>query len=377
MIDPQNPIAAATHPDPYYRRLRERQPLYFDPGCGLWVATSAAMAAAILEDGRCRIRPAAQLVPPGLATTPIAPVFSALLRMTDGDFQQRMKAAVIAALSQIDPQHLQAVIDEAVATLDLGGDIHRLLPQMQYRLPAQVMARLLGVDAHTCHEMTATVGAFVAAMASGASLDEIECGCHAMRALLAILKAAAEAPVTQNITLALLQQASAQGLAVDQALANVLGFLMQSFDATAGLIGNGFLALMELQEDAPADWGIFVDEVLRYDPPVQNTRRVVAQEIEIAGQVLQPNETVLLVLAAANRDPALNVDPDTFRLDRADRRVMTFGHGRHACPGSFIARTIAATALRGIAQHRRQPQQFVGRIVYRPLPNARIPEFAA
>jgi len=383
--DPQDPIAAATHPDPYpyYRRLRETQPLYFDRDCGFWVASGVPAIRAVLESAHCHIRPPAQPVPPNLAGTGIAPVFTSLVRMTDGDFHRRMKAAVVAGLAQVDGVVLQAIIDEGLAALVPAGtaDLRMLLADLQYRLPAFVIARLLGIEAGDCHNAATRVAPFVAAMAAGASGERVEQGCQAAQMLLAMLTKAGETPTSApaNLTITLLRQAREQGLGPQDALANCLGFLMQTFDATAGLIGNGFLALARLPcGSGGLDWEDFVDEVLRYDPPVQNTRRIIAQDIMIDGHVLKAGDAVVLVLAAANRDPSLNPDPDMFRLIRVDRRLMTFGHGRHLCPGQAIARRLAAAALRLLSAYRdRLSLSSVEAVKYRPLPNARIPEFTA
>lgn len=128
---------------------------------------------------------------------------------------------------------------------------------------------------------------------------------------------------------------------------NMLGLLVQSCDATAGLIGNTLLA------DGPS-----VEEVLRLDSPVQNTRRWVAEDGEIAGVPMRRGEAILVVLAAANRDP------------RANGRIFTFGLGPHACPGREVAVTIAEV---GVAELRRRGVTIPRPVRYRESLNARIP----
>src|SRR5262249_27519279 len=112
----------------------------------------------------------------------------------------------------------------------------------------------------------------------------------------------------------------------DVIVANGIGFMTQAYEATAGLIGNTLLALArrpERRERARAEPGLLpqvVYEVLRHDPPVHNTRRFLAAAGVIAGQAMRAGDAVLVVLAAANRDPAANPDPDRFDPARPVRQ---------------------------------------------------------
>src|SRR5262249_40191261 len=158
-----------------------------------------------------------------------------------------------------------------------------------------------------------------------------------------------------------------------------IGFMVQAHDATAGLIGNALVALAshpEVQEKVKADRGVFrpfLQEVLRYDPPVQNTRRWVARNGVVAGQEMQEGDASLVVLAAANRDPAANPNPDWFDLSRENRMIFTFGAGIHACPGEALALAIAQAGIEQLLGSGIDLQRFLATRAYRPSINARIP----
>jgi cytochrome P450 len=135
-----------------------------------------------------------------------------------------------------------------------------------------------------------------------------------------------------------------------------------------------------LSGQSEAGWIDYLTEVLRYDPPVQNTRRFAKQDINLDGEFVQAGDAILVVLAAANRDPQLNVDPDNFRCDRPAANILTFGQGAHACPGQGIALKIAASALstlRPTWRERSATRNMIDAVVYRSLPNVRIPTFAS
>jgi cytochrome P450 len=168
----------------------------------------------------------------------------------------------------------------------------------------------------------------------------------------------------------------ARGPDADAVVANALGFLSQSYDATAGLIGNTLVALARRPELREPDLvPRLVMEVARHDAPVQNTRRFVAADAVVAGQAMKAGDAVLVVLAAANRDPAANADPARFELDRRAPRTFTFGLGPHACPGAMMATTIAAAGVTALLAAGVPLDRFAEGVRYRPSVNARIPVF--
>jgi cytochrome P450 len=143
--------------------------------------------------------------------------------------------------------------------------------------------------------------------------------------------------------------------------ANAAGFLLQAYEATAGLIGNTLLALGRNPRLREAGLDKVIEEVLRLDPPVQNTRRFVARAGTIAGREMSEGDAILVVLAAANRDPAAP--------------LFSFGAGRHACPGQTLAVTIAKAGVERALAAGVDPGPLAREVSYRPSANVRIPLF--
>lgn len=115
-----------------------------------------------------------------------------------------------------------------------------------------------------------------------------------------------------------------------------------------------------------------IEEVLRYDPPAQNTRRYLAQSGHVAGQAMQEGDAILVVLAAANRDPSLNPNPERFDILRRDRHMFTFGAGLHSCPGNTLAALIAQAGVEQLMASGTDLERLAATVVYRPSVAVRI-----
>ncbi|MGH3208868.1 MAG: cytochrome P450 [Trebonia sp.] len=128
--------------------------------------------------------------------------------------------------------------------------------------------------------------------------------------------------------------------------------LIAGHETTRSLVGSAVLALLRHPAELaalvadPSLLGPTVEEVLRYDPPVQLVIRFVLRSTEVAGVTIAAGSFVVMLLGAANRDPALCADPDDFSVRRGMARHLSFGHGIHFCLGAPLARLEAATALR-------------------------------
>jgi hypothetical protein len=156
--------------------------------------------------------------------------------------------------------------------------------------------------------------------------------------------------------------------------------LVAGHETTANLIANGILALLRhpdqlaaLRADPALITGT-VEEVLRYDPPVQLTTRVVRRPTTFDDVVAPTDGVLLLLLAAANRDPAVFADPDTFDITRDAHQHLSFAAGPHFCLGAGLARLEAAVALSAFADRVVDPLLDNDSLRYRPHVNLRGPE---
>jgi len=140
-------------------------------------------------------------------------------------------------------------------------------------------------------------------------------------------------------------------LSEEEMLGLCMLLLFAGHETTTNLIGNGLLALLRhpdqlalLRQD-PTLIGGAVEELLRYDSPVQGTPRIVTEEMTLGETVVQPGQTLLLLYGAANRDPERFPDPDRLDITRRDNKHLAFVHGAHFCLGAALARMEAQIAL--------------------------------
>jgi len=377
MTAPANPVAAVTHPDPYpyYARLLTEQPVYHDPAINSWVVASAETVTTVLTNADFRVRPVNEPVPGTLMGTPAGDIFGRLVRMRDGAEHQSIKNAVAASLATIDPAEVAALSHRWARQLVEASEESDIV----YELSVHVIGSLLGIPDEQLAQTAAWMRAFVYCISPVSTPEQIEQGKQAATSLWAqFTELRAEQHQRSDSLLGTLagnlQQVDDDDEAI--AIANGIGLLWQAHDATAGLIGNTLVTLArhaDLRDrlaHEPTLLNRIIAEVLRHDPPIQNTRRSVTVETTLAGHQLQPGDSVLVVLAAANRDPAANLNPDVFDPDRTNRQSFTFGAGPHACPGQMPAATIARAGVEALLDAGMLPGEPV---TYQPSANARIP----
>ncbi|KQW91508.1 cytochrome [Massilia sp. Root418] len=372
-------IAAVTHADPYpyYAALAARPGLFFDAGLKLWIAAGAADVAAVLGHADLRVRPAAEPVPAAIAGGSAGQVFGALVRMNDGERHAAPKLVLQRALASLDLAAVHARASEvanagiAAARPGVGGaggsgkEDDSRVPARCWPMPGALSAWMLGVPVRTVAsllgfpdaqlpQVAAWMGEFVACLSPLSSAEQVARSHGAALALLDSFKAMLQASgaLPGSLLAKVLAEADAAGWNNANAiLANLVGLLSQTYEATAGLIGNSVVAVLREPARAGLPAAVLVANVMRDDPPIQNTRRFAAHAVDIGGARVEAGQAILVLLAAANKG---------------------YGQGVHACPGQALSQTIAAAAV-GVLLRDGPIAPMAWR--YRPSVNARIPEF--
>jgi len=363
MADVQfNPMDPEFVADPYptYHRLRAEDPVHHSP-LGFWVLTRYADVMAMLRDPRLTKEPIAAFVAArfGMAVPPPGLGLSMLDR--DPPDHTRLRGLVSKAFTPKALEslrlHIQQIVDDLLA--DAGGKGQMdLIEEFAYPLPVRVICEMLGVPVKD-HERFKAWGLDIARGLDAIMLPPDSAvgqrsiaGRRALAAYFRELIAARRAAPRDDMLSALIAAEEAgDKLNEEELLATCILLLVAGHETTVNLIGNGTLALLrhpaELRKlrENPGLIGTAVEELLRFDGPVQRTARIPSEDITIGGQTIGKGEMVMPFLGAADRDPTQFPEPDRLDITRADNRHIAFGMGIHFCLGAPLARMEGQIAI--------------------------------
>jgi cytochrome P450 len=252
---------------------------------------------------------------------------------------------------------IQAIAD---ALLDAAAPAGRmdLLDDFATPLPVTVIAELLGVPEADRHHLRPWSQAIVAMYELDHTPEQEQRAVQAATEFADYLRALARqrrrAPQDDLISALALVEQQGDRLTEDELISTCVLLLNAGHEATVNVIGNGMLALLRHPEqlarlrDNPALTDRAVEEMLRYDTPLQLFRRWVLEDLTYRGVTLKQGAQIALLFGAANRDPAVFDQPDTFDITRADNPHVAFGGGVHYCLGAPLARLELQIAIRAL-----------------------------
>lgn len=295
------------------------------------------------------------------------------------------KAFTAKVIAELRP-NIQGVVDELFAGFAANGQLD-VVPQLAYPLPVRIITDLLGVPIADHDKFEDWSRRLVrgldpmAALGSEAELASIESARDDLSAYFVDLIARRRADLGDDL-LSKLVLAEEQGDQLTEAelVATCILLLVAGHETTANLIANGILALLRFPDQLAAlraDPSLIdgtIDEILRYDPPVQLTTRVVTEPSTIGPVTIPTGGVVLMMLAAANRDPSVFADPDRFDITRDARKHLSFAAGAHFCLGAPLARLEASVTLSAFAQRIVNPVLDTESLHYRQHINLRGPD---
>jgi len=286
----------------------------------------------------------------GREVPPLAP---SLLFMDPPD-HTRLRGLVSRAFTPRTVEGLRARTEALVAELldGLAGEVD-LIPALAYPLPVQVICALLGVPEEDEGRFSAwskvLARSIDPSILRSAELEaQIAVADRELSAYMEDLVARRESdPGDDLISALLVVEAEGDRISHRELIDLTMLLLVAGHETTVNLIGNGVLALLD-HPDQRGPLGAGIDELLRYDSPVQMNIRVATEDVEIAGEPIASGSELILVLAAANRDPAAFARPDDLLLGRDARRHVAFGGGIHHCLGAALARMEGQLAIAGL-----------------------------
>lgn len=356
------------NPYPFYHRLRTTQPVLRVPALDAWIVTTYEGVNGSLRNPRLSSdrfpRARARLEAKGLGGL-VDDRMKSMIHM-DAPDHTRLRGLVNKAFTpkvvEAMEGHIEEIVDELLDAAHKKGRFD-LIADLAYPLPVMVIAEMLGVPPedrskfkHWSDELSAVLAGDPAALPDGV-LDQVMVARAELVDYFRAVTASRRLSPGNDLLSALVQAEEEGGkLSEDELYSTLVLLLVAGNETTTNLLGNGMFALLSHADELrrlwqdPAIVPSAVEEMLRYDSPIQFTTRLAKADVEIHDTKIREGEWLYLVIGAANRDPEQFPDPDRFDVGRAGNKHIAFGAGAHFCLGAPLARLEAQIALRSMRQ---------------------------
>lgn len=354
-------------PYPTYTRMLEEGPLHFvDIGgqWAVWAVFGHADCSAVAKDPRLSAKRAQQMIitlPPSSQGefTELARMLGLWLIFMDPPEHTRLRKLLNkgfspAAVEGLRPQ-VEAIVDRMLEPVKHGTEFE-LMQNFANPMPVRIISEMLGIP-QSLHD-TFVAWSRAIALFRGNPNRTVEQARDAQDALKALTNYFRETVADRkrnkgNDLISLLIDIEEEGevLTEEELYAQCIALLFAGHETTRNLIGNGMYTLLKHPEETaelrekPEMIRTAVEEILRFESPVQFTARVLKEDIEVCGQRIPKRWSILCMLGAANRDPKQFKDPNQLNLKRLNNQHLAFSAGPHFCIGSQLARLEGQIAI--------------------------------
>lgn len=345
-----------TAPFAWYRQMQNESPVYYDPsftfyfgGQGAWQVFRYKDVQRVLSDHEVFSN---EYMPKSDDN-----LLGSNLNQTDPPRHRQLRALITKAFAPSMVSQLEGWITRACDELllpCLEKEEMDFVKEFSIPLPGRVTAQLLGVP-NQDHDQ---VNAWINAISSDPAVIGMDAYFQAQqemgRMFMSLLEERAKAPQSDLITHLLEAEIDGEKLSPADTLAFCIALLIAGNETTNSFLANAmynFATMPDVQARLAAstnDIPQALNEVLRFDPPVQSMCRIARKDVELEGQQIRKGDLINAWISAANHDESVFRDPDDFNMDRDNSRMLSFGYGAHYCIGAMLARIEARIAFETI-----------------------------
>lgn len=360
--------------DPYclYRELREHDPVLWDPYMHAWVVTSYPEVTNVVMNYSADRTPSPDYLDKlGLSfMRPFSEMMLQQMLFMDPPMHARLRGLCSVAFSPRKVEALRAdiqtVADGLIDRVIQSGRID-MIEDFATPLPAIVTAKMMGVPVADHRQLAAWVIDIAEVLGNFQHhpdrVAEIVRSLQSLKGYVIDRMTELRERPNQGLIYSLMTaEVDGQRLTDDEVIASTIITMIGGHETTTNLIASGFLTLLrnpqalEYFRNHPEIAPSAVEEMLRYEAPVQHTARIAPENMELRGKTIRKGSRVVAVLAAANRDPDRFPDPDRLDLLRPDNRHLAFGWGAHFCFGAPLARIEGQIAFNTLLRRLRNPK---------------------
>jgi pimeloyl-[acyl-carrier protein] synthase len=373
--------AVMASPYRLYRDLREADPVHWDPFMHAWVVTRYADIVTVLSRFSAdRTITAEKLEQMGLgAMNPIVQVMARQMLFRDPPDHTRLRTLCAAAFTParvaVLRGHIQEIADSLIDRF-IGRGKADIVADLAAPMPAIVTAEMLGVPVSDHEKLKQWSIDFAEILGNFQHQpDRVARVAASVREMTAYFRAAIRRQETdpqEGLVLSLVQaEVNGIRLTEEEIIANCILTMIGGQETSTNLIGSGLLTLLQhpeqmqtLQRD-PSLIPSAVEELLRYESPIQHTARIAHEDFSLGGKLIRRGQSVVAVLAAGNRDPERFPNPDTLDLKRGDKGHLAFGWAAHFCFGAPLARMEGQIAFSSLLRRLKNLMLASGDFVWR------------
>ncbi|TPG22287.1 cytochrome P450 [Sphingomonas koreensis] len=360
LLDP----AVLADPYPLYARLRQEDPVHWDPFLHCWVVTRYDDVHIVLKQFSADRTPSPdQLRALGIGgIEPIAEVMMRQMLFLDAPKHTHLRKLCSTAFTprrvELLETRIHAIAHRLIDRVAASGEMD-VIGDFAAPFPSIVFAALLGVPEEDHAQLKKWSADFAEMLGNFQhNIDRIAQVLKSTAEMVDYFRRAIleeERPLTDGLLKSLVEaEVDGARLSIDEVIANAIVTMVGGQETTTNLIGSGLLTLLRQPDklaelrDRPEIMESGVEELLRYESPSQHTGRIAHEDTVIGGHTIRKGEAVMAVMAAGNRDPERFADPDTLDLERTDNRHLAFGWAAHFCFGAPLARMEGRIAFRAL-----------------------------
>ena len=350
LLDPE----VLANPYPLYHRLRTEDPVHWDPFLHEWVVTRYADVVTVFQHFSANRTPTPErLTELGMTVLkPFAQVMVRQMVFLDPPAHGRIRGLASKAFTprrvQVLRSHIQDITDSLLDAVQARGRMD-VIADLAYPLPAIVTAEMLGVPVSDRDQLKEWSEDFAQLLGNFQySPDRTPHLLRSVEEMTTYFRAAIqehrEHPRDDVINALATAEQDGDRLTEEEIVANCILVMVGGQETTTNLIGNGMLSLLrhpDQLEKLRADLSLIpsaVEELLRYESPIQHTARLAPDDLVLGGKTICKGQTVIAVMGAANRDPEQFPNPDQLDICRQDNRHVAFAYASHFCFGAPLAR---------------------------------------
>lgn len=364
--------------NPYsnYKTMLQNNPVYWDETNKIWAIYSYEDCVSILKNAKAEI-PAVNPNNEQKLNKHALEILTNLTRLSNGIQHEISKEIAILLFSKMKSVDINSIISQLIKD-NLTENKIDWVNSVCKKLSVLVVLKSFGFDEKDCEFIANQIESLVKIMLPQKTEEQVKSINKISEQIFSIV----EKQLFQlNFYGSLSSKISEpNSLSLDEiktiSISNVIGLFIQSFDAGRGILSNSLFHILNNKTFSnKTEIEKSVIETLRFDPPIHNTRRIATEDISIGESLIRKNDSILVVLASANRDPKKFENESKFDIERNNNAEnLTFGIGGHMCLAKHFSIHLATEALWFLFNKFKAVRILENNIQHEPMINARLPK---